>query len=112
MATRLFFGQQCRWLATSLYSNRSNAFDFVYTKTSATVPTGVGLIASMPRATEDALGRDKWTVIFFEQGDSFDPDWRASFSMTPVLTNKLAKWFDNPLSHSPIKNCPIKNYAN
>jgi hypothetical protein len=38
-------------------------FDLIYTKTSATgVLTGVGLIASLPTATEDALGRDKWTL--------------------------------------------------
>jgi hypothetical protein len=38
-------------------------FDLIYAKTSATgVLTGIGIIASIPTATEDALGRDKWTL--------------------------------------------------
>jgi hypothetical protein len=39
------------------------AFDLLYSKTSATgVLTGLGLFASLPTATEEALGRDKWTL--------------------------------------------------
>jgi len=39
------------------------AFDLIYARTSPKgLLTGVGLIASLPTATEDALGRDKWTL--------------------------------------------------
>jgi hypothetical protein len=39
------------------------AFDLIYAKTSDTgVLSGIGLIASLPTATEDALGRDKCTL--------------------------------------------------
>jgi len=46
-------------------------FDIIYARTSTTgVLTDIGIIASLPTATEDALERDKWTLgpeLFFSK---------------------------------------------
>ena len=46
-------------------------FDIIYARTSATgVLTDIGIIASLPTATEDAMERGKWTLgpeLFFSK---------------------------------------------
>jgi hypothetical protein len=43
-----------------------------------------GIVASLPTATEDALGTDRYSI---------GPEWFIGINVAPVVENVLASWF-------------------